>query len=77
MGLVNVFRITGDNTMNDKARFTAHTYAGYWWIRDNQTGDAVTASNGRRLFYHVSALGMEGAMNRAKRKAAKLNNLEG
>ena len=67
-------------------RFTVHSYSGYWWIRDNQTGEAAMCCGGardgsgsRRLIYHPRANTweeMSKAYDRAQRKADKLNLAE-
>lgn len=54
-------------------RFTPHTYNGYWWVRDNVTGDVVTNATGTRLAYHVNTWGFDEAARKAKEKAARLN----
>jgi hypothetical protein len=60
-------------------RFTAHSYAHYWWIQDNKTGDAARNLGGARLIYHPRENTWEEinkARQRAQRKADKLNLAE-
>ena len=53
-------------------RYTVHSYAGFWWILDNQTDMDACDRAGRRLRYHLKSWD-DGSMERAQRKAAKLN----
>ena len=60
-------------------RFTVHSYSGYWWIHDNQTGEAARNRGGARLIYHPRQNTWEEirkAYDRAQRKADKLNLAE-
>ena len=66
--------------MTDEPRYTVHSYSLYWWIRDNETGQAAVNSNGARLFYHPRANTWEEddkARERAQRKADRLNEEAG
>lgn len=60
-----------------KPRYTVHSYSGYWWIRDNATGEAARSHGGAsRLIYHPRKNTWEEigkAQERAQRKADKLN----
>ena len=67
-------------------RFTVHSYSGYWWICDNQTGESARSRGGardgsglRRLIYRPRQNTWEEirkAYDRAQRKADKLNLAE-
>jgi hypothetical protein len=56
-------------------RFTAHTYGGFWWVRDNTTGQVVVnKARARRLFHmREDEFTNRAAEGRAKRLADKLN----
>lgn len=62
-------------------RYTTHSYAGYWWIKDNLTGLSVKDAAGRLVTFHVQATWQaestsRGGYERARRKAAHLNAKE-
>jgi hypothetical protein len=57
-------------------RYTPHTYSGFWWVRDNETGRDVQDKAGRRFRVHINTWGMEAAAQKSKQKAEILNNAE-